>query len=124
MPSANTTSTEGKANESDADMIVDKNSSNVEKERPRMADSSISSRSPIKVSLADHTHTCSGIYHKLSFLQFDGGCGRHNPLIGRRRECSFVLFCELANIPEKIPCFPGCASSCLCDGPSFFRVLA
>ena len=75
--------------------------------------------SRVKVSLADHTHTCSGIYHKLSFLQFDGGCGPKNPLIGGRIECSFLLFFELVNIPDKIPCFPGCASSCLCDGPSF-----
>ena len=41
---------------------------------------------------ADHVHTCSGIYHKLSFLAFCCGCGRQHPLLGRRIECSSVLF--------------------------------
>ena len=42
-----------------------------------------------------YRHTCSRICHKLSFLRFYGGCGRHNPLIGKRIECSFVLLFEL-----------------------------
>ena len=35
---------------------------------------------------------------------FYGGCGQHNPLIGRRIECSFVLFFALEYISGKIPC--------------------
>ena len=58
----------------------------------------------VKVSLADHMHACSEIYHKLSLLQFYGGCGLHNPLFGRRIECSFVLFFELVKKFGKIPC--------------------
>ena len=64
----------------------------------------------VKISLADHMHTCSGIYHKLCFLRFYGGCGRHNPLLGRRIECSFVLFFEFAKISGKIPCLASGAS--------------
>ena len=48
-------------------------------------------------------HTCSGIYHKLSFLRFYCGRGRQKPLIGSRIECSSVLFLKLANIFGKSP---------------------
>ena len=56
----------------------------------------------VKVSLADHMHACSGIYHKLSFLRFYGGCALQNPLIGGWIECIFRFF-ELLDILGKIP---------------------
>ena len=61
-------------------------------------------------SLADHMQTCSWMYHKLSILRFYGGCGRHDQLLGRRIECSFVLFFEFVNISGKIPCLAAGAS--------------
>ena len=66
--------------------------------------------SRVKVLLTDHMHTRSWINHKLSFLRFYGGCGRHNPLIGGRMECSFVLVFELVNMSGKIPCLVAGAS--------------
>ena len=45
----------------------------------------------VKVFLADHVHACSGATI-FSFLQLYCGCGRQNPLIGRRIECSFFPF--------------------------------
>ena len=57
----------------------------------------------VKVFPADHMHACSGIYHKISFLGFYCGCGRQNPLINMRTECSFVLFFELVNMFGKSP---------------------
>ena len=53
------------------------------------------------VSLADHVHACSGIYHKLSFLGVYCGCGRQNPLLRRWIECSFVFLFELEDFPDK-----------------------
>ena len=55
----------------------------------------------VKVFPADHMHACSGVHHKLSFLQLFCGCGRQNPLIGRRKECSFFPFFELKDILGK-----------------------
>ena len=40
----------------------------------------------VKVFPADQLHACSGVHHKLSFLRFDCGCGRQNPLISERKE--------------------------------------
>ena len=57
----------------------------------------------VQVFLADHVHACSGIYHKLSCLGVYRGCGRHNPLLRRRIECSFVFLSELIDLPGKFP---------------------
>ena len=64
----------------------------------------------VEVFLADHVHACSRIHHKLSFNGVYCGCGRHNPLFGRRIECGFLLFFELANSFGKIPCLASGAS--------------
>ena len=48
-------------------------------------------------------HACSGVHHKLSFLRLYCGCGRQNPLIGRRIECSFFRFFVLIDILGKSP---------------------
>ena len=40
---------------------------------------------------------------KLSFLGLYRGCGRQNPLLDGRTECSFVLFFELVNMFGKSP---------------------
>ena len=63
--------------------------------------------SRVKVFLTDLVHTCYGLYHKLSFLWFYGGCGRHNPLNGRRIECSLVFLFEFVNVfwQDSMPCF-------------------
>ena len=79
------------------------------------SDFSMSSWCPIRqsqVSLADHMHACSEIYHKLSLLQFYGGCGLHNPLFGRRIECSFVLFFELVKSLARFHALPRAHRSC------------
>ena len=54
--------------------------------------------SRVKVSLADHMHTCSGIYHKLFFPRFY--------VIGGRIDCSFVLFCELVIVRQVLHASP------------------
>ena len=48
-------------------------------------------------------HACSRIHHKLSFHWLYCGCGQQNPLICRRKECSFVLFFKLVNVSGKFP---------------------
>ena len=46
---------------------------------------------------------CSAVHHKISFLRLYCGCGRQNPLIGRRKECCFALFIELLDMLGKFP---------------------
>ena len=70
----------------------------------------VSNSAELRSLLLTTLHTCSSICHKLSFLRFDGGCGRQTPLIGRRIECSLVLFFELVNISGKVPCLAAGAS--------------
>ena len=57
--------------------------------------------SRVEVFPADDMHTCSGVHHKLSFLRLY--CGWQTPLIGRLKECSFVLFFELIDVFGKSP---------------------
>ena len=64
----------------------------------------------VKVSLAHHMHTCSGVHYKLSFLRVYGGCGQHDPLIGGRLECSLVFIFELVYVFGKVPCLASGAS--------------
>ena len=48
-------------------------------------------------------HACSGVHHKFSCFRLYCGYGRQNPLIGRRKECSFFLSFELEDILGKSP---------------------
>ena len=57
----------------------------------------------VQVFPADHMHACSRVHHKLSFLRVSCGCGRQNPLLIRRIECSFVFLFELVDILGKSP---------------------
>ena len=70
----------------------------------------VSNSAELRSFLLTILHACSGIYRKLSFRRFFGGCGRQTQLIGRRIECSFVLFYELVNISGKVPCLAAGAS--------------
>ena len=63
-----------------------------------------------ELRFADHMHTSSGIYHKLSFLQLFCWCSWQYPFFRGRIECSFVVFFELVNVFGKIPCLASGAS--------------
>ena len=73
----------------------------------------------LKVFLADHVHTCSRIFHKLSLLGFFRGCRRHNPLLRMWIDCSFVfLFFELKKMfLASVHASPRAHRSCLSISP-------
>ena len=93
------------------------------------SDFSISSRSPIRLCqglLADHLHACSRKYHKLYFFGGYCGCGRQNPLIGGRKECSFLFLSGLKDFPGKFPRITAGASllSCSLSSRSVLKFLS
>ena len=69
---------------------------------PSLSDFSISSRSPSALFRSFLlTMSCSGIYHKLSFLRLDGGCGAQNLSSEGEKNVAFSYSFELVKFVGK-----------------------